>query len=502
MRNLDQIWEGDKLDRRSEARLLERFLLNETDTLKRLGRSQSFVLALDAQYGEGKSWFLDRFAKQLAINHPVAFVDAWIDDANNEPLVSIMSALDEALQPFLKSEKVKNRLGDLTRAALPILGKAAISAGGRLAARYIGDQIGKEAKAAIDAARTKRNEEVIEAGFDKLTEEVSEVVDSAGKALLEQYRVRQNSRRSFKDSLEKLAASIEKSDVDPRQAPIFVVVDELDRCRPDYAIALLESIKHLFDVPGVVFVIALHGRQLTASIEAVYGAKFDATAYLRRFFTRHYELRRLSISELVIGLFGDIPPSEVKFSFPDVEVDGKHVILTPEQATGLLLSEWRATPREAQAVVDALRLFISNWDHGRVPIELPLLLALLLNLVRGNELEPHVDTLGPPELRFLMYDSDGEGNVTKHTSTELFPIYQRGFKNSLDQISRNNEDHGLYGYMTRTLGDEYQVRFNRSHRIGSTEQLPTWSEYRNRVRELMRFVEVVDQDGNRESVSL
>ncbi|WP_081764293.1 P-loop NTPase fold protein [Sphingobium sp. Ant17] len=77
---------------------------------------------------------------------------------------------------------------------------------------------------------------------------------------------------------------MEKSDVDPRQAPIFVVVDELDRCRPDYAIALLESIKHLFDVPGVVFVIALHGRQLTASIEAVYGAKFDATAYLRRFF--------------------------------------------------------------------------------------------------------------------------------------------------------------------------------------------------------------------------
>ncbi|MEG8023254.1 hypothetical protein QP162_00005 [Sphingomonas aurantiaca] len=44
-------------------------------------------------------------------NHPVAFVDAWVDDANNEPLVSIMSAIDDALQPFLKSKNVREKLG-------------------------------------------------------------------------------------------------------------------------------------------------------------------------------------------------------------------------------------------------------------------------------------------------------------------------------------------------------------------------------------------------------
>jgi hypothetical protein len=43
----------------------------------------------------GKSWFLQRFKAQLAINYPVAFVDAWVDDANNEPLVSIMAALED-----------------------------------------------------------------------------------------------------------------------------------------------------------------------------------------------------------------------------------------------------------------------------------------------------------------------------------------------------------------------------------------------------------------------
>ncbi|WP_416366502.1 P-loop NTPase fold protein [Sphingomonas aurantiaca] len=37
--------------------------------------------------------------------------------------------------------------------------------------------------------------------------------------------------------MRQLAASIERSDVDPRHSPIFVIVDELDRCRPDYAVS-------------------------------------------------------------------------------------------------------------------------------------------------------------------------------------------------------------------------------------------------------------------------
>lgn len=500
MKSLDEIWLGDKLKRKEEARLLERFLINETDALKRLGRSQSFVLALDAQYGEGKSWFLGRLRQQLANNHPVAFVDAWVDDANSEPLVSIMSALDDALQPFLKTKKVRERLGDLTRAALPIIGKAVIAAGGKFAARHLGDDMGEEAKQAISTAASKRIEEAVEAGVEKFSDEVSEVVDSAGKALLDQYRARQKSREAFKTSLCMLAASIDKTDVDPRQSPIFVIVDELDRCRPDYALALLESIKHLFDVPGVVFIVALHGKQLTKSIEAVYGSKFDATSYLRRFFTRHYELRRLSISELVVGLFGEIPPSRITFSYPDTSINGQISKIAPDMLAGILLTEWRATPREAQAVVDALRLFISNWDHPKVPIELPLVLVLLLNLVRGEPVIPSLTESGPKEVDFVIHDSDGNGSLSKHGSTEFFPIYQHGENNSLHQISKNNQDRGMWGYMTETLRDEYQVRFNGGHVVGTKERLPSWSEYRSRVMELVRFVEVADADAPADNV--
>jgi len=55
---------------------------------------------------------------------------------------------------------------------------------------------------------------------------------------------------------------------------MFILIDELDRCRPTYAIELLENIKHLFDIEGLYFIIATDSTQLSYSINAVYGNKF------------------------------------------------------------------------------------------------------------------------------------------------------------------------------------------------------------------------------------
>ena len=72
--------------------------------------------------------------------------------------------------------------------------------------------------------------------------------------------------------------------------PLMVVIDELDRCRPSYAVALIEVAKHLFDADHVVFVLAVNRTQLTHSISALYGSEFDATGYLRRFFDIDFRL--------------------------------------------------------------------------------------------------------------------------------------------------------------------------------------------------------------------
>lgn len=490
-----EIWEGDKLDRFSEAKRLERFLVSETQELARMKREQAFVLALDAQYGEGKSWFLSRFRKQLEINHPVAFVDAWVDDANNEPLVSIMAALNEALQPFLTRKSVKENFGAMARAALPIMGKGVVAAGGKFFTKYMGDEFGSEAREMLEAAKgaTAKSEEgdsPLEAGLEQLTEGVSDVVDQAGKALLDQYRSRQKSREVFKQNLKQLAASINSIDNDPRQSPIFVVVDELDRCRPSYAISLLEEIKHLFDVPGVVFVIALHGQQLTKSIEAVYGAQFDATAYLRRFFSRHYELRRPKLTELVEAYFDEVPYKESTFNYPQIwTIEGNIESISPARLSGLLLTEWGATPREVQSVIDALRLFVAGWDHEKTRIELPLVLALILNLIRGNPVTPSVDSAGKSEVTFVTPKGASNYNSPpgKAVSSDFFHPYERAMSNNLPKLTENADHAGILGYIGSLMQAEFAVRFGNSFRRGQ-EPLPTWAEYADRVHELGRFI--------------
>lgn len=69
-----------------------------------------------------------------------------------------------------------------------------------------------------------------------------------------------------------------------------IIVDELDRCRPDFALGLLERMKHLFDVEGVAFVLLVNRDQIESYIRAVYGHRVDARAYLLKFGTIFIDL--------------------------------------------------------------------------------------------------------------------------------------------------------------------------------------------------------------------
>lgn len=497
---LDDIWAGDKLERRAEARMLERLLADEADILMKLGREQAFVLALDAQYGEGKSWFLSRFRSQLALNHPVAFVDAWVDDANNEPLVSIMAALEDGLKPLLRKKVIKDRLGALTRAAFPILGKALVGAGGKALARYAGDELGHYAQDAVAGAAKRGKGEgedgAVEASLDRFTEGVSDLVDSGGKAMLDQYRKRRASRATFKENLRALSSAIGDDANSSLHRPIFLIVDELDRCRPDYAISLLEEIKHLFDVSGLVFVVALHGQQLTKSVNAVYGEGFDGKAYLRRFFSRQYALRRISIKELVASHFSEIPPNDISLAFPHVVRDGNSVSMPAPEVAGHLLSEWRATPREALSVIDGLRLFISQWDIEGVPIELPLVLILLLNAVRGENVFPQLEAPGSPEIKFFVNrsrDSQGMAQPTSESSVAFFQSYATAMSTSLPQLVRNDYRYGPDGYMGEQMSAEFARRYQNSH-APSRPPPSSWSGYRQRILQMAPFL-LVEEEG-------
>lgn len=80
-------------------------------------------------------------------------------------------------------------------------------------------------------------------------------------------------------------------------------VDELDRCRPNFAIDMLEIIKHTFDVEGVSFVLITNTQQLKASINHCYGQAVDAQRYLDKFIKFRFELSGLSSRNAHVPVF-------------------------------------------------------------------------------------------------------------------------------------------------------------------------------------------------------
>lgn len=82
-------------------------------------------------------------------------------------------------------------------------------------------------------------------------------------------------KKQFNSTLAKLA---------PEQGKLIIFVDELDRCKPTYAVKLLERIKHYFNNPNVTFIFAVDLSQLQYTINQYYGSQFNGYQYLDRFF--------------------------------------------------------------------------------------------------------------------------------------------------------------------------------------------------------------------------
>lgn len=87
------------------------------------------------------------------------------------------------------------------------------------------------------------------------------------------------------------------------QRKLVIVIDELDRCRPDYALSLLEIIKHFFNVDGVHFVLGVNLKELQNSVQARYGSGVDAAKYLQKFTSIVFPLVGPKVSQGNIGAY-------------------------------------------------------------------------------------------------------------------------------------------------------------------------------------------------------
>lgn len=86
---------------------------------------------------------------------------------------------------------------------------------------------------------------------------------------------------------------------------LVIFIDELDRCRPDFAVRLLEQTKSLFQSDGIILVISTDSEQLANAVGGMYGSGFDSRKFLERFYDRRVTLSPVDSYSFVYGTGGN-----------------------------------------------------------------------------------------------------------------------------------------------------------------------------------------------------
>lgn len=232
-----------------------------------------FVMALNGKWGSGKTTFVSMWQQQMKNEgYTTIYYNSWENDYISDPLISLIAEFKKTIEiPGVKPlKKFVNAFRKVSEAMVPSFLA--------LAAKKLTGLDLKELEKAIE----------------KGAEEAIDIIDNSVDNYIEQ----QKSIKSFRDALTDFVGLLSP------QKPVIFIIDELDRCKPDFAVKTLERIKHLFSVKNVVFVLSIDREQLGHSIRGYYGSDLiDSDDYLRRFIDVQFDMHMGDIGNLLLKAF-------------------------------------------------------------------------------------------------------------------------------------------------------------------------------------------------------
>lgn len=291
-----------------------------------------YTFVIDAPWGSGKTFFVKQVARVLQMANPAL-------DINLETLNATLGETATELRATPCLPIYFNAWEDdhFENPILPILASIANAADEQSVKG--GKDFGKGVIGAIEAAAS-----LIGYGGD-----INGVIENfSGTDFLEQYK----NEKELRGKIDELI----KTNLPEVADRAIIFIDELDRCRPEFAIKVLEQTKTLFQQDNIVVVYSTDITQLAHSLQGVYGPRFDGRKYLERFYDKRLELNPIKPADYL--LYKGINTMD-GYTFMDITID----LLGYKQAS------LRACNRLIDSITNLSRYIANHWEHfgnGRV----------------------------------------------------------------------------------------------------------------------------------------
>jgi len=244
--DVEEIFENDLFNRREQIEILTELFENIHNPL---------VISINSKWGTGKTTFIKLWKSYLENkNYITQYFNAWEHDLSHEPLMAFLNCFVNMFKD--KEEKDDNDKYNKLTETMKEIGKEFFKNESK---------IGYTLKF-YEKYNDNKNDK---SKFDKIIEDE-----------IEYFKIRKSSIKKFKAEI--------KDKI--KNKPVVFFIDELDRCRPDFALDVIEQLKHIFRIPGVIFVLSIAKKQLLNSVNNVYGAEINANKYLNRFIDIEYNL--------------------------------------------------------------------------------------------------------------------------------------------------------------------------------------------------------------------
>lgn len=255
--NSEKPFEGDLLEREQYAKILTQIVQNTEG---------GFTLSINADWGYGKTTFVKMWEKVLQkAGYQTIYFNAWESDFVADPMMALIDGIRDGFESADLPQEKLQKLSALLDAIINIVA---------LLPTPNAQLIGGAAKA-------------VKQGVCSLLKD---------KNQLQKHQSYRKLIKAFKDQLTELAKELNED----KQLIIFI--DELDRCRPDYAVQMLERIKHFFAIDNIIFVLSIDKSVILESIKSIYG-DIKPEGYLRRFIDLEFDLPEPKISNFIEAKF-------------------------------------------------------------------------------------------------------------------------------------------------------------------------------------------------------